>query len=124
MFTHKYGSDPGHSLGQDYETFISLPEGGTFTSGPGDIVPTSVYSYPSIEAGTSWWETGVKALAPLATAGASIIRAFKGAPEPVPPGYIRNARGQLIPFGSQTANWILPALLIGGGALWFLTRKK
>jgi hypothetical protein len=115
-------------LGQDYETFIALPSDAAIETMPGGVAPTEIYtvpsiSYPPIDTGSGWnWADMLKnVLVPVSTAAAGIIRATTGKPEPTPTGYIRTTAG-LVP--APTQNWIIPALLIGGGALWFFSRKR
>jgi hypothetical protein len=114
-------------LGQDYDVFVALPEGGAIETSAGGIAPSEVYNvpsvYPPIDTGSGWnWSDMFKnILVPVSSAAANIIRATTGKPETVPAGYIRTAAG-LVPTPSQ--NWLIPALLIGGGALWYFSKKR
>lgn len=86
----------------------------------------STYSLPK-EAGTvgvPWYQSIVNIAAPLSQAAGNIIRAVQGQPQ----GAVYDPRtGRFVPAGIQQptgmGNWLIPALVIGGGA-FLLMRKK
>lgn len=93
----------------------------------------SIYggSLPAAKAGdSSIWGDITKALVPLSAAAANIIRATTGVTPP--PGSMYDPKtGQYITPAQIQAqqsilgtNWLLPALLLGGGAILLLRRKR
>jgi hypothetical protein len=102
-----------------------------YTSTSVDNVPT-IYqaSYPAsvpVNEGINWsniWGGVKDVIGPISQAAANIIRATSGQPQPSNPNVVRNAAGQLVPVQSSTSTWLIPALLIGGGAIYMMNRKK
>lgn len=91
---------------------------------------TSIWNPAPAKTDDSWWSGISKTLVPISAAAANIIRAVTG--QTPPPGTMYDPRtGQYITpssglFGglSGTSNWLLPALLLGGGAILLMRRKK
>lgn len=96
-----------------------------------DFTFADVTSAPDVSAQSSdWWSSIKDILVPVSSAAATIVKSIyspTGAPVQVPPGYIKTPTGQIVPVSSfQTAgtNWLIPTLLIGGGALYLMSRKR
>lgn len=87
---------------------------------------TSIWNPTTVKTDDSWWSGISKTLVPLSAAAANIIRAVTG--KTPPPGTMYDPRtGQYLQpsqglFGGS--NWLLPALLLGGGAIILLRKRK
>lgn len=108
-----YDSGPAYQSVPDYNPNV-------FSSAP------SIWTSPAPTMPEKPWYSGiVDILGPLSTAAGNIYRTMQQPGAQVPPGYARTATGQLVPQGGMTSqSWFVPALLIGGGALFLLTRKR
>jgi hypothetical protein len=125
-------------LGQDdFELFPSelyqIPSSDPFSGQSADVswsgygLPSNVtlepFPYPQrapVSDG-GWWSGISKVLVPLSTAAANIIRATTG--QAPPPGSMYNpATGQYVV--PPSTNWLIPALLLGGGAILLLRTRR
>jgi len=90
----------------------------------------SVYqaSYPAsvpVNEGFNWssiWGNVEKAIPTVTDAVLKIIRQRSGQPQPSNPNQARDKNGNIVQSSSNT--WLIPALLIGGGAIYMMNRKK
>ena len=80
-----------------------------------------ITSQPAPAPTSDWWSGISKALVPLSTAAANIIRATTG--QAPPPGSMYNPQTGQYVVPSQM-NWLIPVLLLGGGAILLLRRKR
>jgi hypothetical protein len=87
---------------------------------------TSIWSSMPAKADDSWWSGISKTLVPLSAAAANIIRAVTG--KTPPPGTMYDPKtGQYITPSTglfSGSNWLLPAILLGGGVILLLRKRK